>query len=146
MHHNGYTEISYVIVATPFYMDVESVLVGKSLMEGGLVTPAGYYRELAATDDITPRWICKFVSRILFCCIVYELLVGVATATAQETDSVIGSKIQTAQVMTIISWCTYSVVYLFPLLGINAAAAEASTQIRDRRYSNLRALADAAVE
>ena len=41
MHHNGYSEISYVIFATPFYMDVESVLVGKGLAEKGLVTPAG---------------------------------------------------------------------------------------------------------
>ena len=51
MHHNGYTEISYVIVATPFYMDVESVLVGKSLMEGGLVTPAGD----TALSELYPR-------------------------------------------------------------------------------------------
>ena len=101
-----------------------SLGVGSALM-----TVSGYYGEWVASDDVTPRWICQFVSRILFCCIVYELLVGVATATAQETDSVIGSKIQTAQVMTIISWCTYSVVYLFPLLGINAAAAEVSIQI-----------------
>ena len=101
-----------------------SLGVGSALM-----TVSGYYGELVATDDLAPRWICKFVSRILFCCIVYELLVGLATATAQETDPVIWSKIQTAQVMIIISWCAYSVVYLFPLFGINAAAAEASIQI-----------------
>ena len=93
------------------------------------MTVSDYHGEFVTTDDFTPRWICQFVSMILFCCIVYELLIGPATATAKETDPVIGSKIQTAQVMTIISWCTYSVVYLFPLLGINAAAAEVSIQI-----------------
>ena len=101
-----------------------SLGVGSALM-----TVSGYYGELVATGDLTPRWICQFVSRILFCCIFHELLVKVATATAQETDSVIGSKIQTAQVMTIISWCAYSVVYPFPLLRINVAAVEVSIQI-----------------
>merc|ERR1711879_682253 len=31
-----------------------------------------------------------------------------------------------AQVMTVISWCTYPIVYLFPMLGINAAEAVVS--------------------
>ena len=41
----------------------------------------------------------------------------------------IKGKIQTAQVMTVISWCTYPVVYLFPMFGINAATAVVSIQI-----------------
>ena len=81
-----------------------------------LTTASGYYGELVANVDITPRWICQFVSRIIFCYILYELLAGVVTATSQETDSVIESKIQITQVMTIIRWCTYSVAYLFPFL------------------------------
>ena len=44
---------------------------------------------------------------------VYELLVGLAAATAQESDAEIRCKIQTAQVMTVFSWGTYPVVYLF---------------------------------
>merc|ERR1712224_580050 len=35
----------------------------------------------------------------------------------------------TAQVWTVISWCTYPVVYLFPMLGINAAHAVVGIQI-----------------
>ena len=57
-----------------------------------------------------------------FCYIVYELLVGLATAAAQEADPEIRGKIQTAQVMTVISWCTYPVVCFFPMLRIDAAA------------------------
>ena len=48
-----------------------------------------------------------------FCYIDYELLVGLAAATAQESDAEIRCKVQTSQVMTVISWCTYPVVY-FP--------------------------------
>ena len=66
---------------------------------------------------------------IFFYYMVYELLVGLAAATAQENDLEIRGKIQTAQVMNVISWCTYPVVYLFPLLGINAAQAVVAIQI-----------------
>merc|ERR1711924_319805 len=60
-------------------------------------------------------WVCWFISMVFFLYIVYELLVGLAAATASEADPVIASKIGTAQVMTVISWCTYPIVYLFPL-------------------------------
>ena len=53
-----------------------------------------------------------------FLYVVYELLVGLAAATAQEQDPVIKAKIQQAQVWTVVSWCTYPVVYLFPMVGL----------------------------
>merc|ERR1711943_28315 len=90
---------------------------------------SGYYGELVVTGDLTPRWLCWFLSMCFFLYIVYELLVGLAAATASESDPVIAGKIKTAQVMTVISWCTYPVVYLFPMLGINAASAVVSIQL-----------------
>merc|ERR1711991_738210 len=94
-----------------------------------LMIVSGYYGELVVTGDLTPRWVCWFLSMLFFLYIVYELLVGLAAATASEADPVIQGKIKTAQVMTVISWCTYPVVYLFPMLGINAASAVVSIQI-----------------
>merc|ERR1711915_1147098 len=94
-----------------------------------LMIVSGYYGELVVTGDLTPRWMCWFLSMAFFLHIVYELLVGLACATNSETDPVIKGKIQTAQVMTVISWCTYPVVSLFPMLGINAASAVVSIQI-----------------
>merc|ERR1712137_1163865 len=38
-------------------------------------------------------------------------------------------QIKLAQVMTVISWCTYPVVYLFPMLGINASDAVVAIQL-----------------
>merc|ERR1712087_399833 len=70
-----------------------------------------------------------FASMCFFLCIVYELLVGLAAATRSEADPVIAGKIKTAQVMTVISWGTYPIVYLFPMLGINAATAVVSIQL-----------------
>ena len=72
---------------------------------------------------------CWFISMAFFLYIVYELLVGLAAATAAEEDKTVASKISTAQVMTVISWCTYPVVYLFPMLGISAAKSVVSIQI-----------------
>merc|ERR1712097_130077 len=94
-----------------------------------LMTVSGYYGELVITGDLWPRWICWFVSMCFFLYIVYELLVGLAAATASEVDGTIAGKIKIAQVMTVISWCTYTVVYLFPMLGITASSAVVSIQL-----------------
>jgi len=90
---------------------------------------SGYYGELVITGDLTPRWMCWFLSMCFFLYIVYELLVGLSDATNSEADPQVKGKIQTAQVMTVISWCTYPIVYLFPMLGINAAHAVMGIQI-----------------
>merc|ERR1712028_115653 len=94
-----------------------------------LMIVSGYYGELVVTGDLTPRWACWFLSMVFFLYIVYELLVGLSAATNKETDPVVKGKIQTAQLMTVVSWCTYPVVYLFPMLGINAAHAVVSIQV-----------------
>merc|ERR1712032_502262 len=94
-----------------------------------LMIVSGYYGELVITGDLTPRWICWFLSMCFFLYIVKELLVGLAEATDSEADPAIRGKIKTAQVMTVISWCTYPIVYLFPMLGINAAESVVSIQL-----------------
>jgi len=94
-----------------------------------LMIVSGYYGELVVTGDLTPRWMCWFLSMAFFLYIVYELLVGLSDATNSEADPVIAGKIRTAQVMTVISWCTYPIVYLFPMLGITASKAVMGIQI-----------------
>jgi bacteriorhodopsin len=94
-----------------------------------LMIISGYYGELTVTGDLTPRWACWFLSMCFFLYICQELLVGLKAATEAETDPTIKDKIKLAQVMTVISWCTYPIVYLFPMLGINAANAVVSIQI-----------------
>jgi len=94
-----------------------------------LMIVSGYYGELVVTGDLTPRWVCWFLSMGFFLYIVYELLVGLAAATASEADPKIAKKIHAAQVMTVISWCTYPIVYLFPMFGFSAAKAVVSIQV-----------------
>merc|ERR1712207_68201 len=47
-----------------------------------LMIVSGNYGELVVTGDLTPRWVCWFLSMSFFLYIVYELLVGLAAATA----------------------------------------------------------------
>merc|ERR1712174_134664 len=94
-----------------------------------LMIVSGYYGELVVTGDLTPRWMCWFLSMAFFLYIVYELLVGLSAATASEADPNVAGKIRTAQVMTVISWCAYTVVYLFPMLGVQAAKAVVAIQL-----------------
>merc|ERR1711879_749011 len=94
-----------------------------------LMITSGYYGELVVTGDLTPRWVCWFASMSFFLYIVYELPAGLAAATAAEPNPEIAKKIGTAQVMTVISCCTYPIVYLFPMLGISAAKAVVSIQL-----------------
>jgi len=94
-----------------------------------LMIVSGYYGELTVSGDLTVRWVCWFLSMAFFLYIVFELLVGLAAATNSEANPTIKGKIQVAQVMTVISWCTYPIVYLFPMFGISAAKAVVAIQI-----------------
>merc|ERR1712154_360212 len=107
-----------------FNAKAKSLGVGSALM-----IISGYYGELTVTGDLTPRWICWFISMAFFLYIVQELLVGLSEATELETNREVKDKIKTAQVVTVISWCTYPVVYLFPMLGISASKSVVGIQV-----------------
>merc|ERR1712125_82102 len=94
-----------------------------------LMIVSGYYGELVVTGDLTPRWICWGISMSFFLYIVYELLVGLKDATNKEADPSIRANISAAQVWTVISWCTYPVVYLFPMLNIGGSKAVVAVQL-----------------
>merc|ERR1712117_831381 len=108
---------------------IEIMLAMKLGVGSALMIISGYSGELTVTEDLTPRWICWFASMGFFLYICNELLVGLSAATESEADPVIKGKIQTAQVMTVISWCTYPIVYLFPMFGIAASNAVVAIQI-----------------
>jgi bacteriorhodopsin len=98
-------------------------------LTSALMIVSGYYGELIITGDLTPRWNCWYVSMAFFLYIVFELLFGLWGARSQEDDPAIKGKILIAQIVTVLSWCTYPVVYLFPMYGISAANSVVSIQI-----------------
>merc|ERR1719265_1386680 len=94
-----------------------------------LMIVTGYYGELFVGGNLAPRWTCWYVSMAFFLYICCQLLVGLAAATNSEADPVVKRKIQVAQYMTVVSWCTYPIVYLFPMFGITASEAVVAIQI-----------------
>merc|ERR1712154_559298 len=92
-------EILLVMDLTPEEYSSKAWTLG---LGSALMIVSGYYGELVVTGDLTPRWLCWFLSMAFFLYIVYELLVGLSAATNSEADPVIASKIGTAQVMTVI--------------------------------------------
>jgi bacteriorhodopsin len=94
-----------------------------------LMILSGYYGELTLGGNLAPRWACWALSMCFFVYIVYELLVGLSSATAAEQSAEIANKIKTAQVWTVFSWCTYPVVYLFPMFGIEGSWAVVAIQV-----------------
>jgi len=107
-----------------FSAKAKTLGVGSALM-----IVSGYYGELCISGDLTPRWACWCLSMCFFLYICQQLLVGLSAATNSEADPVVKSKIQVAQQMTVVSWCTYPIVYLFPMFGITASKAVVGIQI-----------------
>lgn len=119
-------EILLVMKLDPDTFSTKAWVLG---LGSALMIVSGYYGELTVSGNLTARWACWALSMCFFSYIVYELLVGLAAATQSEADPSIAGKIKVAQVMTVISWCTYPVVYLFPMMGLKEAAAVVSIQL-----------------
>jgi bacteriorhodopsin len=119
-------EILLVMKLEPASFNCKAWTLG---LGSALMIVSGYYGELVVQGDLTPRWHCWFASMAFFLYIVYELLLGLSAATNAEEDPVIKGKIRTAQVMTVLSWCTYPAVYLLPMLGMGGTAAVVSIQM-----------------
>merc|ERR1712045_144826 len=89
----------------------------------------GYPGELIIDEkDLPTRWKYWCFAMIAFLYIVYTLLVGLADAAMKESDPTISEKIRLAQIFTVVSWLTYPVVYVFPMLGFNGAQAVVAIQ------------------
>merc|ERR1712146_625198 len=85
--------------------------------------------EIVLVRNLPARWTSWCLSMCFFLWIVYTLLVGLSAATESEKDPAVKAKIKTAQWWTVISWCTYPIVYLFPMLQIGGAAAVVLIQV-----------------
>jgi len=89
----------------------------------------GYPGELIIDEkELATRWKYWGLAMLAFLYIVHTLLVGLADATMKESDPTISEKIRMAQIFTVISWLTYPVVYVFPMLGFTGGQAVVAIQ------------------
>ena len=83
----------------------------------------GYPGELIVEGDaLSGRWAYWALAMVPFAYVVYELLVGLKSATDMEEHEEIRSLLQIAQYATVISWLTYPIVYILPMLGLKGAS------------------------
>jgi bacteriorhodopsin len=119
-------EIILVMKLTPEESSAKCWSLG---VTSALMIISGYKGELIIEGNLDTRWQFWTLSMIPFLYIVYTLLVGLADATNRETDESIKALIQRAQLVTVISWCTYPVVYVFPMMGVTGASAVVAIQV-----------------
>merc|ERR1711871_501434 len=108
--------------------------VRKSTLLGvfsGLMIIFGYPGEMipAGSPNIGYRWLFWAVSLCPFLYVVYTLTLGTKAALDQEADPDVKSKINSARIMTIISWLTYPIVYILPCLGLSGTQAIVGVQV-----------------
>jgi len=94
-----------------------------------LMIVLGYPGELIIEGNLLVRWVYWALAMVPFCYIVQELLVGLGGALSSETDPKIKSSILTAQLVTVVSWLTYPIVYVFPMIGFSGASAVVAIQV-----------------
>jgi len=113
-------------------LDAEET-VWKSMTLGGsaaLMIILGYPGEqITDSSALGFRWLWWTGAMIPFVYIVHTLLIGLSAATASETDPRISGLIKKAQLATVISWCTYPIVYIFPMCGLQGANVTVAIQI-----------------
>ena len=80
----------------------------------------GYPGELIIEGDLGTRWFYWALGMIPFLYVVHTLLIGLSDATNSESDPAVKALLRYACVATVVSWCTYPVVYMLPMFGFTA--------------------------
>merc|ERR1711937_247552 len=99
-------------------------------VSSALMIAFGYPGE--SSGEASRRWVFWCISMVPFCYIVYTLFIGLKDAQEKQIPAV-RSNVKWACWATVASWCTYPIVYLFPMFagtdsgthGLSAAAMTA---------------------
>jgi len=95
----------------------------------GLMIVLGYPGELIIEGDLNVRWMWWGAAMLPFLYVVYTLLIGLKGAIKSESDPAVAAKLSMVCWATVISWCTYPVVYVFPMFGLNGPDAVVGIQL-----------------
>jgi len=110
--------------------EAESVSLCQSLgLSSAMMIVLGYPGELIVSGNLGTRWQYWGMAMLPFMYIVYTLLVGLSDATDAEEDRNIKGLIERAQRVTVVSWLTYPVVYVFPMMGFSGSHAVVAIQV-----------------
>jgi len=119
-------EIVFCMNLTPEEVSSKAWSLG---VASGLMIVLGYPGELIIEGNLNVRFMYWFAAMIPFLYVVYTLLVGLRGAIATEGNPQVQSMLTQVCWATVVSWCTYPVVYLFPMLGFNGPSAVVAIQL-----------------
>jgi len=119
-------EIIFCMNLTPEETSKEAWGLGVS---SALMIAVGYPGELVIEGDLSFRFLCFCFSFTVFLYIVNKLLVGLKGAIGKETDPEVQNMLNQVCLATVVSWCTYPVVYLFPFFRLSGAQAVVGIQL-----------------
>lgn len=85
-----------------------------------LMVALGYPGEIS--NDPSTRWLWWGAAMVPFAIIVYDLFVGLKRSIDSQPVSARGL-VSTARWLTVISWCFYPIVFIFPMIGMTGGAA-----------------------
>jgi len=97
-------------------------------VSAALMIILGYPGELIVEGNLATRWQYWAAAMVPFCYIVHELLVGLASATNAEPNEKVKALILRSQWVTVVSWLTYPVVYVFPMMGLTGSSTVVAIQ------------------
>jgi len=95
-----------------------SARAGKLAFLAALMVLLGYPGEIAATTQARGMW--WVLSMIPFCMIMFDLFFGLSASISAQPANARGL-VSTARYITVVTWCFYPIVYLFPVLGIGGS-------------------------
>jgi bacteriorhodopsin len=94
-----------------------------------LMIVLGYPGELIIEGDLGTRWLYWTLAMLPFLYIVYMLLSGLSSSVNAESDPNVKELLNMACLATVVSWCTYPVVYILPMLGLSGSDAIVGIQL-----------------
>merc|ERR1719387_280425 len=99
-------------------------------VSSGLMIVLGYPGELIIeSDELFTRFVFWAAAMIPFLYVVWTLLVDLKGAIASEGNPAVANMLTQTCYATVISWCTYPVVYLFPMFGLEGPQAVVAIQL-----------------
>ena len=91
-----------------------------------LMVVLGYPGEISSVSST--RWLWWGLAMVPFIIIVYDLFVGLRASIERQPETVRGL-VSAARTLTVVSWCFYPVVFIFPMIGFSGGGADTAVQV-----------------
>lgn len=119
-------EIIFVMGLSPEETASKATSLG---VAAGVMIVLGYPGELIIEGDLNVRWMWWTLAMIPFLYVVHTLLIGLQDKIKAEKNEEVKQKLNMVCWATVISWCTYPIVYVFPMLGLDGPNAVVAIQL-----------------